>query len=68
VDFSTTKSFALRPLGEAGRLEFRAEFFNLFNRANFGVPSRLVFASNTGEITQTITDARQIQLALKIVF
>jgi Carboxypeptidase regulatory-like domain len=77
VDFSTVKNFPLRFLGEAGMLEFRTEFFNIFNRANFGVPSRNVYSakasvenplSNAGQITSTITDAREIQLALKIIF
>jgi hypothetical protein len=73
VDFSALKNIPLRFLGEGGKVEFRTEFFNLFNKANFGIPNRLVFTgsgfvSNAGEITQTITDARQIQLALKIIF
>ena len=38
LDFSLVKDIRLRPLGESGKLEFRAEFFNLLNRANFGTP------------------------------
>jgi hypothetical protein len=38
VDFSISKDTRLRFLGEGGRLEFRAETFNLFNHANFATP------------------------------
>jgi hypothetical protein len=77
LDFSVAKDTPLGFLGEAGKLEFRAEFFNLLNRVNFGVPERRVFAGrqqneapqgNAGVITTTIGTSRQIQLALKLVF
>jgi hypothetical protein len=49
--------------------EFRAEFFNLFNRANFGQPNAAVFTGPTsGQITTLATPPRQIQFALKLVF
>ncbi|MBI2815587.1 MAG: TonB-dependent receptor [Acidobacteria bacterium] len=77
LDFSLAKDTALRFLGERGKLEFRAEVFNIFNRANFDVPSRTVFAAradvevpvaNAGVITRTATTSRQIQFALKVLF
>ncbi len=34
--------------GERASLQFRAEFFNIFNRANFGTPSSTVFSSASG--------------------
>jgi hypothetical protein len=69
-------------LGEAGAVQFRAEFFNILNRSNFGMPSGNVFPgtatdlgayseaplSSAGQITNTSTTAREIQFALKIVF
>lgn len=75
VDPSITKYI----LGTAGRrsLQFRAEFFNIFNRANFAIPTvanLTVFNSATernptaGQITSTATPGRQAQLALRIVF
>jgi TonB dependent receptor len=49
--------------------EFRAEFFNLFNRANFGQPNAAVFTGPTaGQITTLATPPRQIQFAFKLVF
>jgi hypothetical protein len=62
-------------------LQFRAEFFNLFNRANFSlpqVPQRIqpfrqsgnlsVPDPNAGVITSTRTSARQIQFGLRFTF
>jgi hypothetical protein len=43
-DLALVKSTALPRLGENARLQFRVESFNLFNRANFGVPGLQVFA------------------------
>ena len=58
------------------RFEFRLEAFNIFNRANFSTPSSTtIFAGNgnnrvasAGNITNTITPSRQIQLGFKFVF
>ena len=49
--------------------EFRAEIFNLFDRANFGLPNPSVFTGPTaGQITTLATPPRQIQFALRFVF
>jgi hypothetical protein len=50
------------------RLEFRSEFFNLFNTTNLGAPNNNVLAGNFGTITGLSSSARQIQFALKFVF
>ena len=62
-------------IGETATVEFRAEFFNLFNRANWRYTGANVFTSPTGvpsgasnRITTTSTTSRQIQLALKLSF
>jgi len=76
LDFSLTKEMALKPLGESGSLQFRAEFFNLLNRANFSPPNRTVFSGSgaavplptAGQITSTATPSRQIQFALRLLF
>jgi len=71
-DFSIRKDTPMPLLGETGRLEFRAEFFNFLNHPNFRVPSDegvRITAVNAGEITRTINQVgRNAQLALKLVF
>ncbi|HXY15213.1 MAG TPA: carboxypeptidase-like regulatory domain-containing protein [Terriglobales bacterium] len=76
TDFSLIKDFVLH---EATSLQFRAEFFNLFNHPHFFLPG----IAGTGEqdintpssfgvisqtINQTVNDARSIQFALKLTF
>jgi hypothetical protein len=75
VDFSLFKRHQMAALGEQARVEFRAEFFNLFNRPNFGLPSTALFEPATlqlspvaGRITSTSTRSRQIQFGLKLMF
>ncbi|MFB3068295.1 MAG: TonB-dependent receptor domain-containing protein, partial [Acidobacteriota bacterium] len=70
LDVSIQKNFSI---GETADVQFRAEFFNVLNRVNFGVPSRGTFSRGRpnaafGRITSTTTTSRQIQFALKIIF
>jgi hypothetical protein len=65
-DGGAHKSFALP--WEEMRVEFRAEFFNLFNTTNLGAAQGNVLANNFGTITGLSSAARQIQLALKLAF
>ncbi len=60
--------FGHRGGGELGTLEFRAEFFNIFNRVNFGLPSNVVRGSGFGIISKTAGTSRQIQFSLKVIF
>ena len=48
-------------------LQFRAEFFNLFNTVNFERPASTVNGANFGVVTSARA-AREIQFALKFVF
>jgi hypothetical protein len=66
TDFSVIKQFAL-PRKEMG-LNFRAEFFNLFNHAQFGLPVNDVNASGFGAVNSTVNNPRLVQLALKLSF
>lgn len=66
LDGGAHKSFALP--WEEMRVEFRAEFFNLFNTTNLGAAQGNVLANNFGTITGLSSAARQIQLALKLAF
>ena len=71
VDFSLHKNF---DLGERADLQFRAEFFNILNHANFGLPTLRNFVTSgsrrasAGVVTDTTTTGREIQFALKLVF
>jgi hypothetical protein len=60
--------FGHRGSGELGVIEFRAEFFNVFNIVNFGLPSNTVRGSGFGLISRTAGPSRQIQFSLKLVY
>jgi len=49
-------------------LQFRSEFFNLFNIVDFGLPSNILTGSGFGIISRTATNSRQIQFSLKAMF
>jgi hypothetical protein len=70
VDVSLAKDSAVT---EKIKVQFRAEFFNVLNRANFDTPNPIVFSggainSTAGLITATATTSRQIQFGLKLLF
>lgn len=60
--------FGRRGNGELGTVEFRAEFFNVFNLVNFGLPSNIVRGSGFGIISRTAGPSRQIQFSLKLIY
>ncbi len=60
--------FGRRGGSEFGTLEFRAEFFNVFNIVNFGLPSNVLRGSGFGYISKTAGSSRQIQFSLKVMF
>ena len=60
--------FGHRGSAEWGTLEFRAEFFNVFNIVNFGLPSNVVRGSGFGLISKTAGSSRQIQFSVKVIF
>jgi hypothetical protein len=65
-DLGLHKEFPL--FREDWRLQFRSEFFNLFNTTNLGAPASNISNTNFGQITSLSSPARQIQFALKLVF
>ena len=66
-DFSAFKNFALSPEDKVD-LQFRAEFFNIFNRVQFGYPGQALGASNFGVITSQLNSPRLVQFALRLTF
>jgi hypothetical protein len=63
-DFSALKNFRFT---ETKNLQFRAELFNIFNHANFGVPVNDMNSPDVGQI-QTSQPGRLVQFALKFLF
>jgi hypothetical protein len=53
---------------ERGALQFRGEFFNVFNVVNFGLPSQTLLRAGFGRISKTASPSRQIQFSLKVIF
>ena len=80
LDFSVFKNNYIKRISENFNMQFRAEFFNILNHANFNVPSlgdgntNMLNGDGTlnnggaGLLTQTTTDPREIQFALKFIF
>jgi hypothetical protein len=49
-------------------LQFRGEFFNLFNVVNMGLPANTLVGSGFGVISKTAGTSRQIQFSLKLIY
>jgi len=81
IDFSVSKDTPLK-FREGAVLEFRAEFFNVLNHPNLGLPAHSNYSGSlsdtgptsenpsatAGQVTATANTARQVQLALRIIF
>ena len=71
VDLTLVK---IIPVTERLKIDFRAEFFNLLNRAQFAPPDYVTFLGSgqprgaAGRIQETLATSRQIQFGLKILF
>lgn len=65
LDMSFARRFSTR---EAQNLEVRFDVFNFINRANFGIPVRILEFPSFGQATETITPGRRIQLMLRYNF
>ncbi|MDE3160299.1 MAG: hypothetical protein KGM92_16145, partial [Acidobacteriota bacterium] len=80
-DLAAAKNFPI--WNERTRLQFRADFFNLFNHTNFANPAHDESSANFGKITQTLGSAvatsvgttggaygaaRQIQFSMRLAF
>ncbi|MBO0862916.1 MAG: TonB-dependent receptor [Chloracidobacterium sp.] len=71
IDFSLLKDMRI---SERFKLEYRAEFFNIFNHPNFDQPNTTFGTSNFGKIFNTfgrtlgVGTSRQIQMAFRLTF
>jgi hypothetical protein len=81
LDFSLFKNIPVQKISETFNIQFRAEFFNVLNRTNFQAPvdTNALFdqsgnslyvpgGDGAGSLHSTVTDAREIQFALKLVW
>ena len=76
LDLSVFKNSYVKRISESFEVQFRVEFFNILNRANFSSPTDNLAAfdqsgqpiSSAGLITSTQTTSRQIQVALKMIW
>jgi hypothetical protein len=74
------RNFALKKISESFNVQFRAEFFNIFNHANFAPPlpfngsgNAQIFlangtSANAGGLQSRVTLPRDIQFALKVMW
>ncbi len=67
-DFAVIKDTTFEAARKPVDIQFRAEFFNIFNIVDFGLPSNTILGSGFGEISRTATNSRQIQFSLKAMF
>lgn len=64
-DMSLFKNFVIK---EQTRFELRAEAFNIFNHPQFGQPNANIGNAQVGQITSTVGNPRQLQMALRFQF
>jgi hypothetical protein len=53
---------------ELVNVQFRSEFFNIFNIVDMGLPSNTILGSGFGLINRTAGSSRQIQFSLKVAY
>ena len=78
MDFSVFKNNRITRISETFNIQFRAEMFNILNRANFAPPvlpdqtdlfnSDGTANGSAGQLKSTVTEAREIQFGLKIIW
>jgi hypothetical protein len=66
-DFAVFKKTQFGPDGRLG-IEFRAEFFDIFNRPQFGPPNGNAFTAAFASVTNTVNNPRLVQFGLKFAF
>lgn len=64
LDLTVIKPFSIG----SNHLSFRTDIFNFINRANYGIPVRLLEAPGFGKAVSTVTPGRRVQFSLKYEF
>jgi hypothetical protein len=68
TDFAVVRRFDVKKLGEGTNVQFRAEFFNIFNKTNFTLPVASASNESFGQFVSNATAPRTIQFALRVNF
>jgi Carboxypeptidase regulatory-like domain/TonB dependent receptor len=78
LDFAVFKNNHIRKISETFNIQFRAELFNILNRANFAPPvlpdQTDIFNGDgtrngtAGQLTSPVTEAREVQFGLKVIW
>ncbi len=68
VDVVLVKNFKASVMEHGLDIQFRSEFFNIFNHAQFAAPNGSVTSQTFGQVTSLANNPRDIQFALKILF
>ena len=68
VDAVLAKNFGFHIAERPITMQFRSEFYNLFNRVQFGGPNTSVSSLSFGQVTSQANNPRDIQFGLKLNF
>ncbi|HMC60898.1 MAG TPA: hypothetical protein VKJ01_17030, partial [Candidatus Solibacter sp.] len=68
INYDELDPNAFPALSERGRVQFRAEAFNLTNSPSFSAPGTNIDTATGGVVTSTLSAPRNVQLALKFSF
>jgi hypothetical protein len=67
-DMSLLKNIPVPQISDRFSVQLRFEFFNIFNHANFAVPTNVTLGSSLGLLSSTATPAREIQFGARITW
>jgi hypothetical protein len=68
IDTVLVKNFSFNLLDRKVTAQFRSEFYNLFNHAQFAAPNGSVSSQTFGQVTSDVNSPRDIQFGLKLAF
>ncbi|HEY3837681.1 MAG TPA: TonB-dependent receptor, partial [Bryobacteraceae bacterium] len=68
VDVVLVKNFSAKIVDHTVNVQFRSEFYNLFNHAQFGAPNGSPSSQTFGQVTTLANNPRDIQFGLKVLF